>query len=78
MMKTTKRQIKEMILNGIAKDLTSVKDSSELFEEMGEDYFGWQQMAYSCGTYGCTGKLIKGRSGQLYAVVGRTIALWLF
>lgn len=36
---------------------------------------GWGERA---ARYGCNGMLLKGESGQLYAVTGRTSAIYIF
>lgn len=77
MMKVTKKSLKELVASGKAVDLTYEGDSkrAELCEL--EGYL--TQIAYSCGIYGCTGKLLQGnRTGQLYAICDRTNAIYIF
>ena len=36
------------------------------------------KVGYSSGVYGCNGMLLRGKSGQLYAVCARTTAIYIF
>lgn len=71
MIKTTKRELKQMVKSGRAIDVTNAKSVSEIPER-------YRQIAYSSGVYGCTGMLLQGESGQLYAVTDRTGAIYIF
>lgn len=71
MIKTTKRELKQMVKSGRAIDVTNAKERSEISEN-------YRQIAYSSGLYGCTGMLLQGESGQLYAVTDRTSAIYIF
>ena len=71
MIKTTKRQLKDMVRSGRDIDVTNASDRSAIPER-------YSQIAYSCGIYGCTGMLLQGESGQLYAVTDRTSAIYVF
>ena len=71
MIKTTKKQLKEMVLSGRAIDVTNANERSKIPEN-------YRQIAYSSGVYGCTGMLLQGKSGQLYAVTDRTSAIYIF
>lgn len=71
MIKTTKRELKQMVKSGRAIDVTNAKGRNEIPEN-------YRQIAYSSGVYGCTGMLLQGESGQLYAVTDRTSAIYIF
>ena len=71
MEKYTLKELKRLISIGTAKDVTH----SSLRSDIPEPY---TLIGYSCGTYGCNGMLLKGESGQLYAVTGRTSAIYIF
>lgn len=67
----TQKQLKSMVANGIATDVTNATDRNEIPEN-------YRQVGYSAGVYGCNGMLLKGDSGRLYAVTQRTTAIFLF
>lgn len=67
----TQKELKRLVKVGAAKDIT---DSSSR-AVIPEDY---RQVGYSSGIYGCNGMLLRGESGQLYAVCARTTAIWVF
>lgn len=71
MIKTTKKQLKQMVASGRAIDVTNANGRREIPEN-------YRQIAYSSGVYGCTGMLLQGESGQLYAVTDRTSAIYIF
>lgn len=71
MIKTTKRDLKQMVKSGRAIDVTNAQSVSEIPER-------YRQIAYSSGVYGCTGMLLQGESGQLYAITDRTTAIYIF
>ena len=71
MIKTTKRELKQMVSSGRAIDVTNANGRNEIPEN-------YRQIAYSSGVYGCTGMLLQGESGQLYAVTDRTTAIYIF
>lgn len=71
MMKTTQRELKAMVRNGVAIDVTNARERAEIPES-------YRQIGYSSGVYGCNGMLLQGDSGQLYAVTSRTMAIYLF
>lgn len=66
MYKTTQKHIKELITNGTAKDVTTVKDLPSCYNKM----------AYSTGTYGLNGGVYEDESGNLYAITARTTNLF--
>lgn len=67
----TQKELKRLVKVGAAKDIT---DSSSR-AAIPEDY---RQVGYSSGVYGCNGMLLRGDSGQLYAVCARTSAIYIF
>ena len=71
MQKFTVKQLKSLIVEGAAIDVTHAISSNEIPES-------YTQIGYAEGIYGCTGMLLKGKSGKLYAVAGRTTAIYMF
>ena len=72
MTKYTIKQLKSLVNNGVAKDVTYSSKKSDIPES-------YTQIGYSAGLYGCNGMLLQGyKSGKLYAVTGRTKAIYLF
>lgn len=65
------KQLKSLVASGVAKDVTYAQDRREIPES-------YIQIGYASGIYGCNGMLLKGESGQLYAVTSRTSAIYLF
>ena len=71
MKKYTQKELRKLVDLGIALDITK----SHNREDLGERY---EQVGYSKGIYGCNGKLLQGESGQMYAIIGATSALYIF
>jgi len=72
MIKTTQRELKGMVRNGIAIDVTNAGNRSAIPES-------YDQIGYAAGIYGCNGMLLKGcKTGQLYAVTARSSAIYTF
>ena len=71
MEKMTQKELKRLVKVGAAKDITYSSSSRDIPEV-------YRQVGYSSGVYGCNGMLLKGESGQLYAVTGRTSAIYIF
>lgn len=71
MIKTTQRELKNMVKSGRAIDVTNAGKRSAIPES-------YTQIGYSSGVYGCNGMLLQGESGQLYAVTQRTTAIYIF
>lgn len=65
------KELRRMVELGLAINLTN----SHNREDLGERY---SQIGYSKGIYGCNGKLLEGESGQWYAIIGATSALYIF
>jgi len=77
MIKFTKGQLRQMVAEGYAQDITKINFSEANELRTSE---GWmEQIGYASGTYGCSGMFLKGHStGTLYAVTNRTQAIFLF
>lgn len=71
MTKYTQKQLKAMVKDGIAIDVTNAKERKAIPE-------GYRQIGYAESIYGCGGMLLQGDSGQLYAVTARTMAIYVF
>lgn len=72
MEKYTKKQLVNLVRTGAAIDVTSAKNKSDIPEN-------YTQIGYVSGIYGCTGMLLQGcDTGKLYAVTGRTTAIYIF
>lgn len=69
MRRTTQKFIKNHVRRGWAIDVTN--DSNAIKEP-------FEKIAFSVGLYGCNGLLLRGHSGQLYAVTARTTAIFLY
>lgn len=71
MKRYTQKFFRELVKLGVAIDLTKSHDIKDI-----KEYY--TQIGYSCGIYGCSGKLLKGESGQLYVITKATSALYIF
>ena len=71
MKKYTQKELRRLVDLGVALNITK----SHNREDLGERY---EQVGYSKGIYGCNGKLLRGESGQIYAIIGATSALYIF
>ena len=72
MEKYTIKQLKGLVNSGAAIDVTYAKKQSDIPES-------YTQVGYASGLYGCNGMLLKGcDTGKLYAVTGRTTAIYIF
>lgn len=72
MTKYTQKQLREMVKNGVAVDVTNVGERGAIPED-------YRQIGYATGVYGCNGMLLQGcESGTLYAVTARTTAIYIF
>lgn len=65
------KQLKSLVASGAAKDVTYADNRNEIPES-------YTQIGYAAGIYGCNGMLLRGVSGQLYAVTSRTSAIFIF
>lgn len=77
MTKYTQKQLRAMVNDGIAEDITNADNNTR--EEL-EKKEGWlRQIGYSAGVYGCNGMLLQGHnSGTLYAITSCTNAVFIF
>ena len=72
MEKYTIKQLKSLVNSGAALDVTRSSKKSDIPEN-------YTQIGYASGVYGCNGMLLRGyTSGKLYAVTGRTTAIYIF
>ena len=74
MRKYTQREIKNLVADGIAEDITR-RSFSEIQQLRTEEDI--EKVGYSSGTYGINGGVLKDmNSGKLYAITARTSALF--
>lgn len=71
MKKYTQKFFRDLVELGVAIDLTKSHSREDV-----QEYY--TQIGYSCGLYGCSGKLLRGESGQLYVITKATTALYIF
>ena len=71
MEKYTQKELKNLVRLGLAIDITNSSSRQDIPEY-------YKQIGYSAGVYGCNGQLLRGESGQLYAITARTMAIYLF
>lgn len=72
MIKFTQKQIRQMVKEINAIDITQANHAGWI----GEDY---EEVGYSTGVYGINGLVLRGlRSGCLYVVTSRSRAIYLF
>ena len=77
MTKFTQKQLKEMVENGVAEDISNGDNDTRKAIESIEGWYS--QIGYASGVYGCNGMLLKGNAtGKLYAITSRTQAIWIF
>ena len=70
-MKTTQKDIR----NTNAVDITYW--STEELYKLSREEKGMNELAWSCGVYGCNAKLLQGReTGTLYKITTRSSAIW--
>ena len=71
MTKFTQRQLRNMIAEGVAVDVTNARSREDIPEP-------YSQIGYSHGTYGCNGMLFRGdKTGNLYALVGYVSSIYI-
>ena len=77
MTKYTQKQLREMVKDGIAENVSNY--NMAMAKEL-KNKEGWlEQVGYASGVYGCNGQLLKGHNtGKLYAITSRTQAIYLF
>ncbi len=77
MTKYTQKQLRELVAQGIAEDVTHGNNDTRREIIAQEGYL--DQIGYACGRYGCSGALFRGHnSGKLYAITARTMAIFIF
>ena len=77
MKKYTQKQLKNMVAEGSAVDITHGTNETRSELEKIEGYY--TQIGYSAGVYGCNGMLFKGnKTGTLYAITSRSTAIFVF
>lgn len=77
MKKYTLKQLKNLVNNGLAVDLT--KGNNNTYKELIKKESYLSQVGYAIGIYGLNGKLLKGdKTGTLYAITARSSALYIF
>lgn len=73
----TQKELKALVRDGIAVDITNGDNETRRKIEAEEEYY--TQIGYSAGIYGCNGALLQGhKTGKLYAITARTSALFVF
>lgn len=70
--KYTQRQLKDMVANGAAIDITTWS-TSDVYKLQKEEQL--EPIGSSYGVYGPNGRLYRGKSGKLYAVTARNNTL---
>lgn len=77
MEKYTQKQLKSLVAEGIAIDITY--GTNETRNKIIKKEGFYNQIGYAAGVYGCSGMLLKGnKTGTLYAITGRTTAIFIF
>ena len=72
MEKYTQKQLRALVSDGIAIDVTHAMDRNAIPEY-------YRQIGYAKGVYGLNGMLFQGlNTGRLYAVTSRTSAIFIF
>lgn len=69
MERTTLKELRRLVRNGSAENVTECKQITESVE----------RICYSSGVYGLNGALLRGEeTGKLYAIIGRLPALFFY
>lgn len=77
MTKYTQKQLREMVKDGIAIDITYGDNETRKEIENQEQWL--TQIGYASGIYGCNGMLFKGhKTNKLYAITTRSQAIYIF
>ena len=72
MEKYTQKQLKNLVATGAAVDVSHARSAEDIPEY-------YSKIGYASGMYGCSGLLFKGdKSGKLYAITSRTLAIYIF
>ena len=71
MKRYTQKQLRDLMRDGYAEDVTNAKTRLAIPEP-------YTQIGYAAGIYGCNGLLLQGDdSGTLYVVAKRTTAIFI-
>ena len=77
MTKYAQKQLREMVRDGMAVDVSYGTNETRRAIEAEEGYYN--QVGYASGLYGCSGMLLQGhKTGKLYAITGRAMAIYIF
>ena len=72
MTKYTQKQLKSMVADGMAIDVTYAGDCSAIPED-------YRKVGYSQGVYGTNGLLMVGlKTGKMYVVATRSTSIYVF
>lgn len=72
MRKTTLKEIKNLVKNGIAVDITNL--SNEECKKIDIE----ERLYISYGIYGMNGGVFRGKDGNIYAIISRSSNLFYF
>lgn len=73
----TQKQLRNLVATGAAVDVTYADNGTR--DEIEAKEGSYTQIGYAAGMYGCSGMLLRGnKTGTLYAVTGRTGAIYIF
>lgn len=73
----TQKQLRDLVKNGAAQDITYADNAKRYEIEKEEGYLS--QIGYAAGVYGCNGMLFKGQNThKLYAITRRSQAIYIF
>ena len=77
MTKFTQKQLREMVKNGVAIDISRGTNDTRNDIEAVEGFY--RQIGFASGIYGCSGMLLQGnKTKKLYAITDRTQAIYIF
>lgn len=77
MKKYTQKELRNLVSLGVAEDI-SYADNKKRNEILKDEGF-YTQIGYASGVYGCNGMLLQGNNTKkLYAITGRTQAIYIF
>lgn len=76
MLKLTQNQIRQMVDENLAHDITNY--NGEKIEKLEKQEICLKRFACSCGTYGINGLVVKGtKTNRLYAITARNNLIYL-
>ena len=77
MRKYTQKELRNLVANDLAVDITQADNNERTDIINKESYI--KQIGYASGTYGCNGMLFGGHNtGTLYAITTRSTAIYVF